>query len=87
VTVTAPLEMVGAIEHFVEAGVIGGKRSRHVNEWVVADTAFREAHVKGALKTLELLDPRRLHAINAPATRKRGTYADAALLLEFPSTR
>jgi hypothetical protein len=28
VTVTAPLEMVGAIEHFVEAGVIGGKRSR-----------------------------------------------------------
>jgi hypothetical protein len=43
--------------------------------------------VKGALKTLEMLDPPGLHAIDAPATWKRGTYADSALLLEFPSTR
>jgi hypothetical protein len=41
VTVTAPLEMVGAIEHFVEAGVIGGKRSRHVNEWVFITSPAR----------------------------------------------
>jgi three-Cys-motif partner protein len=56
-----------------------------VNEWVLADTAFREAHVKGTLKGLELANPPGVQPVTPPLTRKRGTYPDPALVLEFAS--
>jgi hypothetical protein len=56
---------------------------REINEWVVADTPYREAHVKGALKALELSNPPELEPVNAGPTRKRGTYPEPSVRLRF----
>ena len=55
-----------------------------VEEFVLADTAFRETHYKRhVLKPMELADPPRLVAVDPPAARKRGTFGDASLRLWF----
>ena len=54
-----------------------------VNDWVLTETAFREAHVKGALKSLETAKPPLLSVPNAPANRRRATYPDPTLMLAF----
>lgn len=66
-------------EHFA-----GRVTFAQVNEWVLAETAFREAHVKGALKSLEVCDPPSMQVIDAPVTRKRGTYPEPSQVLQFP---
>lgn len=55
-----------------------------VKEFVLAETAFRDAHYRRqVLKPLELAIPPGLEVVNAPAGRKRGTYADPSLRLRF----
>jgi three-Cys-motif partner protein len=76
-----PTERVRAVvaEHFAGKNVTVAQ----VKEWVVGETAFREAHVKGALKALEMGDPPGLQVFGAPPSRRRGTYADEELVLDL----
>ena len=55
-----------------------------LEEFVLAETAFRERHYKQqVLKPLELANPPKLQVLNAPPGRKRGTYALPSLRLKF----
>lgn len=54
---------------------------------MVADTAFREAHVRRALKALELAEPPQLQAVDPPSGRKRGTYPERYLNLQIVFAR
>jgi len=54
-----------------------------VEEFVLAETAFRETHFKGILKALETSDPAGLVVLNPPSRRARGTYADSSLRIRF----
>ena len=55
-----------------------------IEEFVLAETAFRETHYKRhVLKPLELAKPPQLEAVNPPKGRRRGTYADDSLRLRF----
>lgn len=55
-----------------------------VEEFVLAETAFRETHYKRhVLKPMELAEPPQLEAIDPPKGRKRGTYGDPGLRLRF----
>jgi three-Cys-motif partner protein len=55
-----------------------------VEEFVLAETAFRETHYKRqVLRPMELSDPPQVEAVNASAGRKRGTYAHKSLKLRF----
>ncbi|MEE9140669.1 MAG: three-Cys-motif partner protein TcmP [Alphaproteobacteria bacterium] len=57
---------------------------RDVEEFVLAETAFRETHYKRhVLKPMELATPPALEVISAPPNRKRGTYSDPSLRLRF----
>ncbi len=57
---------------------------RDVEEFVVAETAFRETHYKRhVLKELELADPPLLEVLDAPPGRRPGTYADLSLRVRF----
>lgn len=57
---------------------------REVEEFVLAETAFRETHYKQhVLRVLELAEPPQLEVLNAPAKRRRGTYGDPSLRLRF----
>lgn len=55
-----------------------------VEEFVLAETAFRETHYKRqVLRELELSDPPGLEALNSPPNRRAGTYADQSMQLRF----
>ena len=55
-----------------------------IEEFVVAETPFRETHYKRQiLRPLELSQPPRLVAIDPPAVRKPGTYPDPKLRVRF----
>ena len=57
-----------------------------IEEFVLAETAFRESHYKGhVLKPLESADPPMIEAVDPPARRRFGTYADKSLRLRFRS--
>jgi len=55
-----------------------------IEQFVVCDTPFRETHYKKVLQALETDGD--IIPINAPATRRRGTYADENLRLRFKSS-
>jgi three-Cys-motif partner protein len=54
-----------------------------VENFVLAETPFRETHYKRVLKTLELSDPPALRVIDAPDGRKRGTFPSSLMMLRF----
>lgn len=54
-----------------------------VEDFVISETAFRETHYKRILKELEMSSPARIVVTNAPAKRKRGTFASPSLRLRF----
>ena len=55
-----------------------------VEEFVLADTAFRETHYKQQiLKPMELANPSQLQILDAPPNRRLGTFADPGLRLRF----
>jgi len=57
-----------------------------IEEFVLAETAFRETHYKRqVLRPLELADPPELEVIDPPPGRRRGTYAKRSLKLRFVS--
>ena len=58
---------------------------REIEEFVLVETAFREAHYKRVLKRLELSDPPMIEAVDPPPGRRRGTYGDTSLRLRFRS--
>lgn len=60
---------------------------KEVEEFVVAETAFRETHYKRqVLRPLELLDPPMIEPVDPPPERRRGTYGQRHLKLRFRST-
>ena len=54
-----------------------------VEEFVLAETAFRETHYKKILQALEKAVPLGFEVLDSPADRRRGTYARADLKLRF----
>ena len=54
-----------------------------IEQFVVERTAFRETHYKAVLRELEQMSPPGVIVLNAPATRRRGTFADKAMRLKF----
>lgn len=55
-----------------------------VEDFVLAETAYRETHYKReVLAALERSDPPQLKVINSPPGRRRGTFADPRLRLHF----
>jgi three-Cys-motif partner protein len=64
----------------------GGRETTvgEVEEFVLAETAFRESHYKvQVLKPMEVAEPPQLEVVGAPKSRKRGTYGDPSLRLRF----
>jgi len=59
----------------------------NVIAWVVQETAFRAAHVRAALKSLETASPPAVNPVNPPADRKRGTYPERYLGMRLRFTR
>ncbi|MCH7888676.1 MAG: three-Cys-motif partner protein TcmP [Proteobacteria bacterium] len=58
-----------------------------IEEFVLAETAFRERHYKGqVLKPLEMAEPTQLEVIDPPKSRRIGTYANKLLRLQFAPT-
>ena len=47
-----------------------------VEQYVLEETAFREAHYRRVLKPLELADSPTIEVVNPPPQRKRGTYPE-----------
>lgn len=59
---------------------------KDIEEFVLAETAFRETHYKlKVLRPLELSDPPIIEPVNPPPGRRLGTYADGSLKLRFRS--
>jgi hypothetical protein len=57
---------------------------REVEEFVLAETAFRETHYKqGVLKVLEGEEPPGLMVVKPPSNRRKGTYPDPSLRIRF----
>ena len=56
-----------------------------IEEFVVAETAFRETHYKKILNEIEYAQPPGFEIVNPAPNRKRGTYANPALRLRFRS--
>ena len=56
-----------------------------VEEFVVAETAFRETHYRRVLKPLELAEPSMLEVVDPPPGRRRGTYPNRSMRLRFRS--
>jgi GMT-like wHTH domain len=55
-----------------------------VEEFVLAETAFRETHYKRqVLKELEEAKPPRIEILNAPPNRRRGTFGDPLMRIRF----
>jgi three-Cys-motif partner protein len=64
----------------------GGRETTvgEVEEFVLAETPFRETHYKArVLRPMELADPPQLEAVNPPSGRRRGTYPHKSLRLRF----
>jgi len=64
----------------------GGKEATvgEIEEFVLAETAFRETHYKvHILKKLETEAPARLEAVNPSPGRKRGTFSDKEMRVRF----
>ena len=64
----------------------GGQEAtvKEIEEFVLAETAFRETHYKvQVLRPLELDSPPRLQPLNAPPNRRPGTFASPTLRLRF----
>ena len=47
-----------------------------IEEFVLAETAFRMAHYRRVLKSLEYAEPSMIQVIDPPPGRKRGTYPE-----------
>jgi three-Cys-motif partner protein len=56
-----------------------------IERYVVRDTPFRETHYKKVLQSLETSGE--IEVLNAPTTRRRGTYADMNMRLRFRSQK
>jgi hypothetical protein len=54
-----------------------------IENFVLADTPFRETHYKRVLKVLEFSDPPALELIEAPEGRKRGTFPWPSMMLRI----
>jgi three-Cys-motif partner protein len=54
-----------------------------IEEFVLAETPFRETHYKRVLKALELSDPPGLELLAGPYGRKRGTFPPPSMKLRF----
>jgi len=54
-----------------------------IEEFVLAETPFRETHYKRVLKAFELSDPPRLTLAAAPKDRRRGTFPSPAIRVRF----
>jgi three-Cys-motif partner protein len=54
-----------------------------IEEFVLAQTPFRETHYKRVLKDFELSDPPRLAVAAGPTGRRRGTFSSATIRLRF----
>jgi three-Cys-motif partner protein len=55
-----------------------------VEEFVLAETAFRETHYKRqVLKELEEAKPPRIEILNPPPNRRRGTFGDPSMRIRF----
>jgi hypothetical protein len=54
---------------------------QQVENFVVEDTPFHASHYRKVLAAMEV--DQDLTYLNAPASRRRGTYADKAAVLEF----
>ena len=54
-----------------------------VEEFVLAETAFRETHYKWVLKSLEFATPPVIEVVDPPPGRRRGTYPDRSMRLRF----
>jgi three-Cys-motif partner protein len=68
----------------------GGREATvgEVEDFVVAETAFRETHYKSqVLKAMELADLPLIAVVNAPESRRRGTYGDRDLRLRFTTSQ
>lgn len=57
-------------------------RVEEIETFIVAQTAFRETHYKGILKSLEM-ESGQLAAINPVPGRKKGTFGDPEMLVRF----
>lgn len=67
-------------EHFKESVVT----VQEVKRFVVANTAFCSTHYKRhVLRPFELADPPVIEVVDAPAARRKGTFADRNLRLRF----
>ena len=67
-------------------GRFGGKVAtvEEIEEFVLAETAFRETHYKRqVLKPLELAEPPNIEVIDSPPGRKRGAYSESLLKIRF----
>lgn len=67
-------------------GRFGGKVAtvEEIEEFVLAETAFRETHYKRqVLRPLELAETPKLEAIDPPPGRRPGTYGERSLKLRF----
>ena len=60
---------------------------REIEEFVVAETAFRETHYKKILKAIETAQPPGLEVISPPPNRRRGTYPDLSQELRFAPSK
>jgi three-Cys-motif partner protein len=54
-----------------------------IEEFVLAETPFRETHYKRVLGEFELADPPRLALAETPKNRRRGTFPSPAMRLRF----
>jgi three-Cys-motif partner protein len=54
---------------------------KQIEKFVVEETAFRETHFKRILKHMEMEGSPQLTVIDAPASRRRGTFADGVRVL------
>ena len=71
-----------ALRRLIE-GRFAGRRARvsQVDDFVLEDTPFHSGHYKRVLATME--QDRVLTAIGAPPVRRRETFPDPDLVLEF----
>jgi three-Cys-motif partner protein len=54
-----------------------------VEEFVLAQTAFRDTHYKSILRDFELSEPALLTTVNAAPGRRRGTFGDPKMVVRF----
>lgn len=55
-----------------------------VEEFVLAETAFRETHYKRqVLRVFELSEPAQIEVLSAPTNRRKGTFSDPNLSIRF----